>query len=127
MKMSRYAAVAALMAALFAWKSQAADLVISDPRWLQMSDADRRSLHQKLSAAGAIDPSDRVVYKEIEPTAPSRRGLGFASTLPALAAGICKIKNMINTQNCSDKPEPERHACLAAEQGRYESTKAACQ
>ena len=105
----------------------AADVVIDDPRWLTLSDADRTALEQKLKAAGAIGQTDRIVYKGGKSTAVTEKNVGIAAAIPAVAAAICKGKNLWEMQTCARKPAGDRDACRSAEKARYAKAKSACQ
>jgi hypothetical protein len=107
--------------------AQAADIVIDDPRWGKLSAEQQNDIVQRLKAAKAIGADDRVVYKAPKTNVISEKNFNPIAAGPALAAGICRIKNLFSRSECAKIADSaQRKACQDAEKARYDKVKSAC-
>jgi hypothetical protein len=96
------------------------DIVIDDPNWEKLSEAQRAELVNKLKAANAIGVDDnRVTEKNTNPMA----------ALPMVGASVCRVANLMRRSSCGKiENAGQRKSCQDEEKARYTSSsvKSAC-
>lgn len=118
-------------------QARAADIVVDDPAWLKLSEAERAEVEKELKAIGALEPDDRIVVKPIKDNTISEQD--FKDLLiqggGAIAGGIksaarkagCSAKNLFNRDRCGQETDATKFKdCQARERSRHEAVAAKC-
>lgn len=121
------AAVAALALLGLAGQATAVDIIIDDPHWLELSDAQRADLEKKLKAIKCIGENDKLVYKgktgktvvQENPTPAAMR-----SAAAAIGRAACRYYSSWRLSSCNSGSG--RQACRSAEKARYSGVKSKC-
>lgn len=117
--------VAACISASWA-AARAADIVIDDPKWLELTETERTALEERLKSAGGLEANDKIIYKGPKNKTISQSNTGALTAAPAVGGAICAARHYFNMGACSRKKKDERQACRDAEKSRYGNIKSAC-
>jgi hypothetical protein len=123
----RRLAVAAVILGL-SGPALAIDIVIDDPRWLELSDTQRADIEKNLKEAKGIGAEDKLVYKgksgktvaQENPTPAAMR-----SATAAVGRAACRFYSSWQLSNCNS--DSDRKSCRSKEKARYASVKSKCE
>ena len=119
-------AIAAVFS-LVSGPAMAIDIIIDDPHWLELSDAQKADIEKKLKGAKGIGAEDHLVYKgktgktvtQENPTPAAMR-----SAAAAVGRAACRFYSSSRLASCNSGSG--RKACRSAEKTRYASVKSKC-
>jgi hypothetical protein len=105
------------------------DIVIDDPNWEKLSEAQRAELVNKLKAANAIGVDDRIVFRGKADNRITEKNTNPMAALPMVGASVCRVANLMRRSSCGKiENAGQRKSCQDEEKARYTSSsvKSAC-
>jgi hypothetical protein len=110
--------------------AHAEDYVINDPRWLQLSDAERAGVDKQLRDGGVLAGNDKLIYRGKSGKALGEIDLPASTGLAAAAdirRGICVRVNSSKLASCRTISDATaKQACRDNETARVEKARATC-
>jgi hypothetical protein len=110
--------------------AHAEDYVINDPRWQQLSDAERAGVEKQLRDGGVLAGNDKLIYRGKSGKALGEINMPASTGLDAAAKirrGICVRVNSSKLASCRTITDPAaKQACRDNENARVEKARATC-